>query len=218
MEVDADTMPSAESGPDIRVEVNEHREIAGEIRIRATLATVFALLTEAHGVMTWLAHYAETVARAGGVFCLADPGGLRVEGTFLEVIADRKVVLTWGGIEGLRPGQSTIVFALQADGNDTVVRLRHSGLSAAAVAAHYLGWMQWGLPKLKRVAEGKPTRGTYLADAADARERGPYLTHVVCRGSSGSKLGVTRLLRSEAELEGPSSCPRDLAQQGYEGD
>jgi uncharacterized protein YndB with AHSA1/START domain len=179
MEVDADARAATESDLDIRIEVNDRVEIVGETRIRASSATVFALLTEAHQVMTWLAHYAEIEARAGGVFCLADPSGLRVEGTYLEVVADQKVVLTWGGIEGLKPGQSTVVFALHADGNDTVVRLRHFGLSTPAIAAHYLGWMKSGLPKLKRVAEGKPPQGTCLADAADARERGPYSTDFI---------------------------------------
>jgi uncharacterized protein YndB with AHSA1/START domain len=178
MEVAADTA-AVESDPDIRIEVNECSEIVGETRTRATMATVFALLTEARGVMTWLAHYAETDARAGGVFCLADPSGLRVEGTYLEVIAYQKVVLTWGGIEGLRPGQSTVAFALHADGNETMIRLRHSGLSTPAIATHYLGWMKSGLPRLKWVAEGNPPKGTYLGDAADSRERGPYLTQVV---------------------------------------
>jgi uncharacterized protein YndB with AHSA1/START domain len=126
MEVDANPKAAAGSDLEFRIEVNDRSEIVGETRTRATMATVFALLTEARGVMTWLAHYAETDARAGGVFCLADPGGLRVEGTYLEVIAYQKVVLTWGGIEGLRPGQSTVAFALHADGSDTMVRLRHS--------------------------------------------------------------------------------------------
>jgi uncharacterized protein YndB with AHSA1/START domain len=138
MEVAADTA-AVESDPDIRIEVNECSEIVGEARIRATMATVFALLTQAHQIMTWLAHYAESDARAGGVFCLADPSGLRVEGTYLEIISYQKVVQTWGGIEGLRPGQSTVAFALNADGNDTVVRLRHSGLSRPTIGAHYLG-------------------------------------------------------------------------------
>jgi uncharacterized protein YndB with AHSA1/START domain len=99
------------------------------------VATVFVLLTQAHQIKTWFAHYAEADAPAGGVFCLADPGGLRVEGTYLEIISDRKVMMTWCGIEGLRSGQSMVAFALNADGNDTVVRLRHSGLSTPAVAA-----------------------------------------------------------------------------------
>jgi uncharacterized protein YndB with AHSA1/START domain len=179
MEIDADPKVTVGSDLDIRIEVNERSEIVGEIRIRATLPTVFALLTEARQVMTWLAHYAKTDARAGGVFCLADPGGLRVQGTYLEVIADQKVLLTWGGIEGLQPGQSTVAFALHADGNDTVVRLRHSGVSAPAIASHFLGWRESGLPKLKRVAEGKPLQGTCLADAADSRERRPYSKDVV---------------------------------------
>ena len=102
-----------------------------------------------------------------------------MEGTYFEVVADQKVVLAWGGVEGLRPGQSTVAFALHADGNDTVVRLCHSGLSTPAIAAHYLGWMKSGLPKLTRVAEGKSPQGTWLADAADTRERRPYSTDVV---------------------------------------
>jgi uncharacterized protein YndB with AHSA1/START domain len=179
MEVYANPKAAAGSDLEFRIEVNDRSEIVGEARIRATMATVFALLTEARGVMTWLAHYAEIDARARGVFCLADPSGLRVEGTYLEVIAYQKVVLTWGGIEGLRPGQSTVAFALHADGNDTIVRLRHSGLSTPAIATHYVGWMKWGLPKLKRVAAGNPPKGTYLGDVADSRERGPYLTQVV---------------------------------------
>jgi uncharacterized protein YndB with AHSA1/START domain len=164
MEVYANPKAAAGSDLEFRIEVNDRSEIVGEARIRATMATVFALLTEARGVMTWLAHYAEIDARARGVFCLADPSGLRVEGTYLEVIAYQKVVLTWGGIEGLRPGQSTVAFALHADGNDTIVRLRHSGLSTPAIATHYVGWMKWGLPKLKRVAAGNPPKGTYLGD------------------------------------------------------
>ena len=73
MEVDADATAAVGSDRDIRIAVNDRSEIAGEIRIQATPATIFALLTQAREVMTWLAHYAEADARAGGVFCLADP-------------------------------------------------------------------------------------------------------------------------------------------------
>jgi uncharacterized protein YndB with AHSA1/START domain len=129
--------------------------------------------------MNWLAQSVKADARPGGIFCLADLNGLWIEGTYVEIVRDRKVVLTWGGIEGLRPGQSTVEFALHADGNSTLLRLRHFGLSDAAVDAHRLGWKNSGLPKLKAVAEGGAPRGTCLGDAADSREQHPYSAAVV---------------------------------------
>jgi uncharacterized protein YndB with AHSA1/START domain len=164
---------------DIRIEVNGQGEIEGETLIRATPTTVFSLLTDGNQMATWLARCAVADAQPQGVFCLADPSGLRVEGNYLEVIPGRKLVFTWGGIEGLRPGQSIVAFALQADGDDTIVRLRHSHLSQPAIASHCLGWMKSGLPKLKSVAEGQRPRGTCLGDAAESREHGPYSTDVV---------------------------------------
>lgn len=116
---------------------------------------------------------------SGGIFCLADLNGLWIDGTYLEVIPHRKVVFTWGGIEGLRPGQSTVEFALHADGNGTLLRLRHIGLSDSAVDGHWLGWKRSGLPKLKAIAEGGVPRGTCLGDAAESREQHPYSAGVV---------------------------------------
>jgi uncharacterized protein YndB with AHSA1/START domain len=118
------------------------------MQIIAAPARVFALLTDARQMMNWLARSVKAVARPGGTFCLADLNGLWVEGTYLEIVRDRRVLLTWGGIEGLRPGQSTVEFALHADANSTLLRLRHFGLSDAAVEAHCLGWKISGLPKL----------------------------------------------------------------------
>ena len=149
------------------------------MRIIAAPAMVFAFLTDEKQMMTWLAQSVKADPRSGGIFCLADLNGLWIEGTYLEVVRDRRVLLTWGGIEGLRPGQSTVEFDLRADGNRTLVRLRHFGLSDAAAEAHCLGWKISGLPKLKAVAEGGVPRGTCLGDAADAREQHPYSVGVV---------------------------------------
>jgi uncharacterized protein YndB with AHSA1/START domain len=168
-----------DSDVDIRLGADHRREIWGGMRIIATPAMVFALLTDTQQMMNWLAQSVKADARPGGTFCLADLYGLRVEGTYLEVVRDRKVVFTWGGIDGLKPGQSTVEFALHADGNHTLVRLRHFGLSDPAVEAHCLGWKNSGLPKLKAVAEGGVPRGTCLGDAADSREQHPYSAGVV---------------------------------------
>jgi uncharacterized protein YndB with AHSA1/START domain len=163
----------------IRLGADDRREIRGEMRIIAAPVTVFALLTDAQQMMNWLARNVKADARPGGILWLADLNGLWVEGSYLEIIRDRKVVFTWGGIDGLRPGQSTVEFALHADGKHTLVRLRHFGLSDPAVEAHCLGWRISGLPKLKAVAEGGVPRGTCLGDAGDAREQHPHSARVV---------------------------------------
>jgi uncharacterized protein YndB with AHSA1/START domain len=168
-----------DSDVEIRLGADHRREIRGEMRIIAAPANVFALLTDAELMMNWLARSVTADARPGGCFCLADLNGLRVEGTYLEIVRNRKVAFTWGGIDGLRAGQSTVEFALHADGDHTLVRLRHFGLSDAAAEAHCLGWKISGLPKLKAVAEGGVPRGTCLGDAADAREQHPYSARVV---------------------------------------
>jgi uncharacterized protein YndB with AHSA1/START domain len=149
------------------------------MRTSAARITVFAFLTDAKKMMTWLAQSVKADARAGGIFCLSDLNGLRIEGTYIEVIPHRKLVFTWGGIEGLRPGQSTVELVLHADGNGTFLQLRHVSLSDPAVDAHCLGWRNSGLPKLKAAAEGEVSRGTCLGDAADSRERHPYSASVV---------------------------------------
>jgi uncharacterized protein YndB with AHSA1/START domain len=177
-------MNGVEQDPAVKIRLGADRrpKICGEIRIVAAPATLFALLTDAQQMMNWLAQSVKADARPGGIFCLADLNGLWIEGTYVEIVRDRKVVLTWGGIEGLRPGQSTVEFALHADGNSTLLRLRHFGLSDAAVDAHRLGWKNSGLPKLKAVAEGGAPRGTCLGDAADSREQHPYSAAVVWQG------------------------------------
>jgi uncharacterized protein YndB with AHSA1/START domain len=164
---------------EIRVGEDHRREIRGEVRIIAEPAAVFALLTDAEHMMNWLARSVTADPRPRGCFCLADLNGLRVEGTYLEIVRNRKVAFTWGGIDGLRPGQSTVEFALHGDGNRTLVRLRHFGLSDATVEAHCLGWKISGLPKLKAVAEDGVPRGTCLGDAGDAREHHRYSVGLV---------------------------------------
>jgi uncharacterized protein YndB with AHSA1/START domain len=164
---------------EIRLRADHRRELRGEVRIIAAPAAVFALLTDAQHMMNWLARSVTADARPRGLLCLADLSGLRVEGTYLEVVRDRKVVFTWGGIGGLRPGQSTVEFVLHADGTRTLVRLRHFDVSDAAVETHCLGWKISGLPKLKAVVEGEVPRGTCLGDAAESREQNPYSVGVV---------------------------------------
>src|SRR6266849_6229489 len=147
-------------------DASRDEEVQLEIRIDASPGTVFALLTEPTHMKTWLAELVEADPRPGGVFRISGPPGVSIEGTYLEVIPSRKVVFTWGGVEGLKPGQSTVEFLLEPDGGGTLVRLRHYRLPKPAVEPHRRGWVYSGLVKLKDAAEGRAPINLCLSDLA----------------------------------------------------
>ena len=120
-------------------EAIQRREVRQELRIDAVPATVFALLTDASRMMTWLARDVRAEPRAGGIFRLADFNGLWVEGVYLEVVPYRAVAFTWDGIEGLKPGQPIVEFSLHPAGKRTLLRLRHSCLTDPAADSHRFG-------------------------------------------------------------------------------
>ncbi|MCL2453572.1 MAG: SRPBCC domain-containing protein [Alphaproteobacteria bacterium] len=145
------------------------REVRLQIRINASPETVFGLLTDPAHMKTWFAELVEADARPGGLFRISGPDGVSIEGTYLEVIPIRKVVFTWGGVEGLKPGQSTVEFLLEPDGQGTLVYLRHYGLPPPTVEAHRRGWVYSGLAKLKDAAEGRRPTRLCLSDLAERR-------------------------------------------------
>jgi uncharacterized protein YndB with AHSA1/START domain len=145
---------------------DQGRDVQLEIRIAASLETVFGLLTDPTQMKTWLAEIVEAEARPGGRFLISGPSGLTIEGTYLEVVPHSKVIFTWGGVEGVKPGQSTVEFLLEPDGAGTLVRLRHFGLPPSAVEPHRRGWVYSGLIKLKGAAEGRRPTRLCLSDIA----------------------------------------------------
>jgi uncharacterized protein YndB with AHSA1/START domain len=145
------------------------RDVRLEVRIEASPETVFALLTEPDRMKTWFAELVQADARPGGIFRISGPAGVAIEGRYLEVIPHRKVVFTWGGVEGLAPGQSTVEFLLEPDGEGTLVYLRHYGLPPSSVESHRRGWLYSGLAKLKDAAEGRRPTRLCLSDLAEQR-------------------------------------------------
>ena len=144
-------------------------EVRLEIKIDASAETVYDLLTDPARMKTWLAELVEADARPGGIFRISSPAGVSIEGAYVEVVANRKVVFTWGGVEGLKPGQSTVEFLLEPDGKGTLVQLRHYRLPGPAIESHRNGWIYSGLPKLRDAAEGRVLTGRCLSDLAAAR-------------------------------------------------
>jgi uncharacterized protein YndB with AHSA1/START domain len=66
-----------------------------------------------------------------------------VLGEFVEVDPPSRVVFTWGweGNAHVPPGSTTVEITLEADGEETIATLRHSGLpDEKAVQEHTQGW------------------------------------------------------------------------------
>src|SRR5437016_13558100 len=103
----------------------------------------------------WLAELVVADATPGGVFRISGPPGVSIEGTYQEVLPNKKVVFTWGGVEGLRPGQSTVEFLLEPDDDGTLVRLRHYGLPQPTVESHRRGWVHSAPVNLTTAAEAR---------------------------------------------------------------
>lgn len=139
------------------------REVRHEIYIEASPETVFSFLTDATAMKKWMAEFIEADPVRGGVFRLAESGGMRIEGSYVEVVPYSKVVFTWGGVAGVAPGQSTVEILLEPRGKGTLLQLRHYDLPAPSFEDHDRVWALSGLPKLKAVAEGRDPGGLCLS-------------------------------------------------------
>ena len=125
-----------------------------ERRIAARPAAVYRYLTESALWARWQGEAAELEPVAGGRFVVRMAEGQVVEGQFVAVEPDRRVVVTWGwaGHPRMPPGTTTVEFELVADGDGTLVRLTHRGLPPEDVPIHRAGWDVF-LPRLE-VASG----------------------------------------------------------------
>ena len=114
-----------------------------ETRVRARPETVFGFLTDPVLYRRWQGHAADLDPRTGGLYRVSMPGPATVEGTYLVVEPQRRIVFTWGwiGNKELPPGSTTVEITLTSDGDETVVRLVHQGLpSLLSRADHTEGW------------------------------------------------------------------------------
>ena len=67
-------------------------------------------------------------------------------GEYVEIVPPERIVWTWGweGSDTIPPGSSTVEVTLTADGDATVVHLRHSGLpDENAEQEHREGWTHY---------------------------------------------------------------------------
>lgn len=136
-----------------------------ELRIAAPPGVIFPFLIEAERMTRWMGIEAELEPRPGGVYWVNVNGRDKVRGEFVEVVPLERVRFTWGwDAEGssLPPGASTVEITLQADGEGTLLRLRHTGLPKEAQASHAEGWIHY-MERLEAVSVGRdPGKDSYV--------------------------------------------------------
>jgi uncharacterized protein YndB with AHSA1/START domain len=145
-------------------------ELTREVLIKAEPSTIFAFLTEPE-MQSWLGTEIDFDARPGGVYKATYVGNHHALGEFVEIVENEKVVFTFGWNEPNHPipaGTTTVAITLIPDGEETLVRLVHSGLPEDAITDHENGW-QFFLDRLALVAAG--------GELIDTGERPPDPQH-----------------------------------------
>ncbi len=130
-------------------------ELTREVLVKADPSTIFALLIEP-GMQSWLGTDVEFDPRPGGLYKLNVGGDHPARGEFVEVTPNEKVVFTFGWNEPGHPipaGSTKVAITLLAKGDETLVRLVHSGLPDDAISDHEEGWEHF-LDRLATVAVG----------------------------------------------------------------
>jgi len=132
------------------------RTVEVETRIAAPPDVVFAYFVDPELYRRWKGSSAELDPRPGGLYRVVMPSGDLVRGEYVEVKSPTRIVFTWGfeGNADLPPGSSTVEVTLQADGEGTIVRLRHDRLPTdVSREQHAIGWQHY-VDRLAIVAVG----------------------------------------------------------------
>lgn len=131
-------------------------EIRREIHIDAPPDVVFAYFVDPDKMTRWKGLTATLDPRPGGTYRV-DVYGTVARGEYVSVDPPHRVVFTWGWEgdgQAVPPGTSTVEVTLEAEGNGTILRLRHFDLPAGEGPAHQEGWDHF-LPRLAETAGGK---------------------------------------------------------------
>jgi uncharacterized protein YndB with AHSA1/START domain len=77
-------------------------------------------------------------------------------GRVVEVVANERVVFTWGWEQGppVAPGSTSVAIDLVPDGDGTLIRLTHTGLPPDLIEIHRSGWERY-VSRLAAVGEGR---------------------------------------------------------------
>lgn len=129
-------------------------DFSTSIEIEAPREVVFAHLTQAEHMVSWMGQHAELRAVPGGKFAV-DVNGYLIRGEYLEVDPPKRIVVSWGmtGAADLPPGSSRVEFVLTPTAAGTHLTLIHSGLPDSRAKTHSAGWANY-LARLQAAAHG----------------------------------------------------------------
>ncbi len=127
------------------------------VRIAARPETVWRYWTEPERMCQWWGAAAELDPQPGGLCVVKMAGAGVMRGEYVELVPYERIVFSFGweateGAPPVAPGSTLVQITLTADGDDTILVLRHTGLPAAARDEHQAGWGHF-LPILATAAE-----------------------------------------------------------------
>ena len=124
---------------------SEPTVVEQRLRIGARPETVWRYWTDPERLCQWWGTAADLDPRPGGT-CVVELGrGGVMRGEYLELVPHERIVFTFGwdahpDAPDLAPGSSRVEITLTADGDDTILELRHTGLPPALAGEHRAGW------------------------------------------------------------------------------
>lgn len=130
-------------------------ELVVERRVSVPPEKVFTYFTDAGKWMAWQGTEAELELEPGGIWRVNVTGDGFASGRVVEVVANERIVFTWGWEEGppVAPGSTTVTIELVPEEGGTLIRLTHSDLPPDQIDIHRYGWEHY-VPRLAAVAEG----------------------------------------------------------------
>ncbi len=137
-----------------------------EMRIEASPDTVFEFFTDPEKMKQWKGVDAELDPRPGGVYNVTVLPVAIARGEYVRVEPPHFVSFTWGW-EGedqpVPPGTSLVEVSLRADGDVSVLQLRHSRLpSEDSAEQHDHGWNHYLGRLVIAASGGDPGRDSNL--------------------------------------------------------
>ena len=130
------------------------------VRIAARPETVWRYWTDPERMCAWWGAAAELDPRPGGACVVEMVGGPVMRGEYVELVPHERIVFTFGwepteGVPDVPPSSTRVEVTLTADGDDTILALRHSGLPTVFRTMHRDGWGHL-LPLLVSAAASSP--------------------------------------------------------------